>query len=109
MRKVPLGMYLILSIICLLGFQFPVSSLAATNAPIPKEVTNTVQEIKDDVHQVDRGELSKSSSEITKSLGDTGKKIIDTLLKPIVKVVIQISISLFKLIISFLEYLKNLV
>ncbi|MEK7498620.1 MAG: hypothetical protein AAB611_02035 [Patescibacteria group bacterium] len=109
MRKVPLGRYLISSIICLLVFQFSFVSIAATSSKVPIEVSSAVQEIKDDVRQVDREELSKSSSEITTSLGDTGKKIINTLVKPIIKVVIQISISSFKLIISFLEYLKNLI
>ncbi|MBI5421203.1 MAG: hypothetical protein HZA35_02715 [Parcubacteria group bacterium] len=109
MRKVSFRVYLISSILCLLVFQFSFVSFATTNSSVPKEVTGAVQEIKDNVRQVDRGELSKSSSEITKSLGDVGKKIIDTLVKPIAKVVIQISISLFKLIIGFLEYLKNLV
>ncbi len=107
MRKAPLGMYLISGIIFLFIFQVPAGSFATINSSAPTGVAGAVKEIKDDIREVDRGGLIKSSSEITKSLGDTGKKIIDTLFKPLVKVTIQISISLFKIIIGFLEYLKS--
>jgi|GEM_PF-5412232 len=108
MRKVPFGMYLISGIICLLVFQIPRAyGVVVDNFSVSKDITVAVEEIKDDVRQIDRGGAKEFFSEIAKSLGDTGKKIVDTLFKPIVKVTIQISISLFKIIISFLEYLKS--
>lgn len=103
-------MYLISSIICLIVFQIPFISIAVVdNFSVSKDVTIVVQEIKDDASKIDRGELSKSFSEITKSLGNIGRKIVDTLFKPLIKIVIQVVISFFKLVVGFLEYLKNLV
>ncbi|MBI5152959.1 MAG: hypothetical protein HZA36_00635 [Parcubacteria group bacterium] len=110
MRKVPLGMYLIVIVaVFLFVFQVHFVSVAAVdNFSVSKDVTIAVQEIKKDVYKIDRGGLNTSFSEVKKMMGDTGKKIVDTLFKPLIKIVIQIAIFFFKLVVSFLEYLKNL-
>lgn len=78
-----------------------------TQEIVAKDAVRAGKEIRENYDGLDKNGIKENISEAASSLSKVFKKLFDSTIKPLLKFFIQVSISVFKFIISLLQSLGS--